>query len=104
MSNHTPGPWHITECHRDMEPRINASTAYGEIAVAKVCLFGTPATAANARLIRAAPELLEALRKIAFEPFGNPEASDRHILDAITEFARGAIAKAESSPVARGAA
>ena len=58
MSKHTPGPWHVDGCN------INAgSTAY--------LVANQRATAhqlrANARLIAAAPELLEALTRLLRE-------------------------------------
>lgn len=37
--------------------------------------------------------LIEALRRIAYEPFGDPEATDREVLDAITAFARANLPK-----------
>lgn len=47
------------------------------------------------RLILAAPELLEALKRIAFEPIGHPEASHQEVLDGVVHIARAAVAKAE---------
>lgn len=49
---------------------------------------------ANARLIAAAPDLLQALERIAFEPFGPADATHEQVLAAVTEFARTAIKKA----------
>jgi hypothetical protein len=54
MAKHTPGPW------------SNDGTEVGtgilhEIKIAKCCLVGYDETRANARLIAAAPELLELL-------------------------------------------
>jgi hypothetical protein len=37
--------------------------------------------------------LIEALRCIAYEPFGDPEATDREVLEAITAFARANLPK-----------
>ena len=49
---------------------------------------------ANVRLMAAAPELLKALNKIAFDQIGHAEASDREMLDEITRMAREAVKKA----------
>lgn len=43
-------------------------------------------------------ELLEALKRIAFEPFGPSDATHEQVLEAITELARAAIAKATAKP------
>lgn len=65
MKRHTPGPWHVGEKvdkphHYDLVGFGNGATHVGYISV-------TPATApeaeANATLIAAAPEMLEALKK-----------------------------------------
>lgn len=40
----------------------------------------------------AAPELLEALKKIAFEPLGDPEATHAEVLNSVEAIARRAIA------------
>jgi hypothetical protein len=50
---------------------------------------------AYARLIAAAPDLLEALKKIAFEPIGKSDATYREVLCGIEEIAKQAITKAE---------
>lgn len=85
MSKHTKGPWIV-------EPGVHGArihTADGEDMVAEgIC------NASDARLVAAAPELLEALRRIAYEPFGPSDATHEQVLDAITELARAAIAKA----------
>jgi hypothetical protein len=49
----------------------------------------------RARLIAAAPDLLEALRTIAYEPIGPSDASASFVLRGIEDIARAAIAKAE---------
>ena len=43
-----------------------------------------------------APAMLEALRRIAFEPIGHPEASPAQVLIQIADEARAIIAKIES--------
>jgi len=47
----------------------------------------------------AIPGLVEAVRKIAYEPFGHPEEDHKDILDAITWFARAALASATKEVV-----
>lgn len=59
MSKHTPGPW---------QTDIDGQTAYvvdadGNMAVCKI-MYARPEGPANARLISAAPDLLEALEAI----------------------------------------
>lgn len=95
MSTHTPGPWYLmpTAGH-DM---------HGQSAIAQEATGNTVAVAydgkADARLLAAAPELLEALRWFADElpsiirtncPLGVPMS----VLKA-HDIARAAIAKAE---------
>lgn len=43
----------------------------------------------------AAPAMLAALRRIAFDPIGAPDASHESVLEGIVEIAKAAIAKAE---------
>ena len=93
MSKHTPGPWkaHFEEAYFVTGPDLgrvammmNLRGAHG--------LGGRRSgdeSAANCRLIAAAPDLLEALRDMV---------SDHKDLSAATlRFARAAIAKAEGS-------
>jgi len=65
MSQHTPGPWIVTGEEREGErPHLCVETAKGGI-IANIhggCHYPTrPTILQNARLIAAAPELLEAL-------------------------------------------
>ena len=92
MSKHTPGPWQIGKnfgsvvCDTPV-PGIRGSDDteyYGGHLIAE------SVTEANARLIAAAPELLEALQDMV---------SDHASLSAATlAFARAAIAKATGAP------
>ena len=82
MTQHTPGPWHVqpfsdvtyvdSEMHSGFRTRICS-------------LRGKKDRLANARLISAAPELLESLQKLL---------TISHGPDCIIENARAAIAKA----------
>lgn len=96
---HTPGPWH----YRTHDGSIGSIDAADGTAVAQafqvnpISVDLTQASrVANAKLIAAAPELLEALKEIteAFEgrcaDWENPEFNDCY------NKARAAIAKAES--------
>ena len=83
MSKHTPGPWR--------SPREPNGKGHGW--QAGPAWLGTEAyseeTAANARLIAAAPELLESLKLLmADERIGGPDGAK----------ARAAIDKAEGKP------
>lgn len=100
MSNkHTPGPWHADglEIWATKAVRFNLTTV-GTPMIAAVCAHadmegGFPANA-NARLIAAAPELLEALQNM----LGLTEASDYMAFGEIEQQARAAIAKALGEP------
>lgn len=100
-AKHTPGPWHYqkesdayTHIVRDCEGAMIASTPQWSNGIAE----------ANARLIAAAPELLEALkaweelfmgdfaiRLVSNRPITN---GDQDVIDAVITKARNAIAKA----------
>ena len=58
-TKHTPGPWHVTEC--DGEYSINWPDCVG------IKPFKDERRKANAYLIAAAPELLEALKLVIAE-------------------------------------
>lgn len=108
---HTPGPWIVEEfCAADSCDGENAETAicaYANpdgtdgVAVAHVNRWTfkdqppTPESAANARLIAAAPELLSAL--VAIAEFG--EANGGAFALSAAKTARAAIAKATGETV-----
>lgn len=86
MNKHTPGPWHVVEgklTKSALEVHANSR------AICELWRRGNAKTElANARLIAAAPEMLEALQMIANElPCLDNLMSDK-------EIARAAIAKA----------
>ncbi len=67
MSTHTPGPWEYKPSEsRGDEHHIGNSQYFPIFTV--VC--GTPEARANARLIAAAPDLLEACKRLAPIDFG----------------------------------
>lgn len=98
QAQHTPGPWKVDETGEFIETEYPANLR-GEYT--HICDFRRPMGAeyrANARLIAAAPEMLEALREIhklwcCPAPKTMRDWSAR--CDVMTDYARAAIAKAE---------
>lgn len=91
IAKHTPGPWlvdHDTDITgSESSPEIGC---VGKVDIAHVYLRAVPGkTEANARLIAAAPDLLEALKAVL-----NSCLDSRGLADAYKQ-ARAAIAKAE---------
>lgn len=91
MSTHTPGPWVVSHDKKYDQQRISANDA--PIAVTK--------DEANARLIAAAPDLLDVARNVGGIDDGwlkgaHPELLRKAILQ-IRDEARAAIAKAEGA-------
>lgn len=103
-SVHTPGPWK-TDC-TDADGFSFVGSREALVAIVQYELFGSPSQAvamANARLIAAAPDLLEACRRLE-DQFAAYAANwrgdengwvDRIGLPQDREFARAAITKAE---------
>ena len=90
-TKHTPGPWilHPTAHH----PAVR-SIGTPDTGPRRICTVGTmngnPVDKANARLIAAAPELLEALQNI----IESVDKGNAAILCPLAAAARSAIAKA----------
>lgn len=60
--SHTPGPWWVEDSDHPMGEGREVYDGFGRTA----SVYGDPATAvANARLIACAPEMLDALKRIA---------------------------------------
>ena len=99
MSKHTPGPWKVSH-ETDISGIENdpANGCVGAVDVAHVYLRTVPGrTEANARLIAAAPELLEALSAFLRAPSvgsNGPGSSTIVVQDFNLRAARAAIAKA----------
>ena len=94
-AQHTPGPWHLSECAgQTTDAGICAESG---LHITDVGGYGMrdDQNEANARLIAAAPELLAALECLV--AVGNPSA-DPLVMFAATEKARAAIAKALGQP------
>lgn len=94
---HTPGPWH----YRTHDGSIGSIDAADGTAVAQafqvnpISVDLTQASrVANAKLIAAAPELLEALKEAL--PWIGGLANENRSVQAVYESIRAAIAKAES--------
>ena len=84
MSKQTSGAAEETKCScRVMIPRFRAD---GSVPRPQI---------ASCRMHDAAPEMLEALRTIAYEPIGRSDASHEAVLNEIVLIARAAIAKTE---------
>ena len=99
MSKHTPGPWEVKPYAWQrgnvsvFAPKFGRAP-YGACVAYTPCsdgVGGAEGALANARLIAAAPELLEALKRIDEMCAAPPNFSDA----TMQEIARAAIAKAE---------
>lgn len=62
MCDFTPGPWHVTAMHKGIRPSFHSPGENGGFAICEMYADGRDVVA-NARLIAAAPELLEALHE-----------------------------------------
>jgi hypothetical protein len=82
-TQHTLGPWHVTAYDQNTA-LVYAHTGHAATPITNVCT----ATEANARLIAAAPELLDFAETVAM---GNTEYAD------LERMARELIAKAGAS-------
>ena len=95
-AKHTPGPWFT---HRDgfssvyVEARVGGGMLQ-EVACCGPTNEGSDQQEANARLIAAAPELLDALRGLLALEEENLRGYDDIDVCAEVQFARAAIAKA----------
>ena len=95
MPKHTPGPWRVTEAHG--QTQVVAVNRHPEKAVTGIAdifdsIDGTREWGANARLIAAAPDMLEAL-KGALSEFD--QMSCECVDDDIYGYVEDAIKKAE---------
>ena len=95
---HTPGPWKVAENlfgnTASYEVYANVETKSGKGGYTRICQITPRDQKANARLIAAAPELLEALERLAYIctlPGVYPHV-EGHV-----ELARAAIAKAKGT-------
>jgi hypothetical protein len=97
QTQHTPGPWELAERSGRSDSRLAAVLNDAESDAYIIISASDPdEESANARLIAAAPELLDALRQVVIEATESPN-SDANRLELILELARAAIAKATGS-------
>lgn len=91
MSAHTPGPWHLVLWNRSIE-RIKYQPAEVQIGVKTLRVGNGADSDADARLIAAAPDLLEALKLVL-----EVGLADENGAGAASDAIHAAIAKAEGS-------
>ena len=95
MSKHTPGPWSkINICGGNEQDEFIIKKDQSVLANILVGMREHDENAANAALIAAAPDLLEALKRLLACPALNEEAVEPETLYAVKQ-AGAAIAKAE---------
>ena len=95
MADHTPGPWHVCG---DMIRSTVSNAAMRSVAKVYVSqMHGKPEAAANARLIAAAPDLLEACRALVSDCWRRSGVGLQDHEDGCEDCraARAAIARAE---------
>ncbi len=108
---HTPGPWtvHLPSDVQKVYPMfavhassqdLHSTLAQGifTLAEVKVAIGGEPVREANARLIAAAPDLLEAVKDALHymvAVLSDVEANEGDVEDVVIKSLRAAIAKAE---------
>lgn len=96
-SKHTPGPWDVDEGDKSTIYELDAANPIAEVFSDR----SAEENEANARLIAAAPELLDALTALldeaedVFVCMADATGIDRHNLPPQFAAARAAIAKAE---------
>ncbi len=98
MSKHTPGPWHYFETE-DGRCRVKPLNRKYIVAECSAMEPQCEEQRSNARLMAAAPELLEALNKlVAHVDFIPTDPYYRNETKELMGAARAAIAKAEAQP------
>ena len=92
MSKHTPGPWEVEEDirHEDEESQYTAgfdifSSDGASVVGCEGISGGSEVERANANLIAAAPDLLNALIDFLDDPMGDPEPCRKAIAKALGE-------------------
>lgn len=96
MSGHTPGPWKVHYGHNLGRPMCVAPV----VRWGGLCRPADPTTVANARLIAAAPTLLEALEAIAkglLETVDTPNPNGGDDIDYWLDLATTAISIAKGT-------
>lgn len=86
MSTHTPGPWMIGTSHDGFRTVSDGTKTICSVGAADVF----PAIEADARLIAAAPDLLQALKiAVRYMPTDNSEGTERYQVEQIIAQAEG---------------
>ena len=91
MKTHTPGPWHVSDDMYGVGNLLVAGVTASNAEPIANCGLGKTGKA-NARLIAAAPELLDALQTAAMALIGYTHRNE--IIENALDSARAAIAKA----------
>lgn len=97
MSAPTPAPWWITRRKNKVGQRLQPSITAGVYQIAVMSCVSSSEGEANARLIAAAPELLDVLRRVVAEcapDRGEKLRADRVWNELLAE-AEAVVAKAE---------
>lgn len=100
LVKHTPGPWQVDGDRNQSEMIIRQASSHGRIAYMEFTTGYADADEANARLIAAAPELLEALERLsafAEQMFASFAPVEQEELRPDLELAEAAIRKAKDS-------
>jgi len=92
---HTPGPWTLSEWEDRYDNALEVTGADGETICDNFPYYPHPVSPANARLIAAAPDLLEAL-ELLVRKYGEHEDGTPKDLNAY-DIACAAIAKATAT-------
>lgn len=98
MNNHTPGPWKAVEANTDYSGTFNRILSISDAEIAPARAYGDTEEQrhANARLIAAAPDLLDACKNIV-AACELTEDAYYDAIDTAMNIARAAIAKAEGT-------
>lgn len=91
---HTPGPWKIREAGQGIATKMVASCGEWEVFADDV---QRSRDQSDARLISAAPELLEALLKLRMQALQSPDLLNTKWGQEALDYAHAAIAKATGS-------
>lgn len=102
MSKHTPGPWSIEQfCHPyretgDVTVTSYTKTHHNPLRIGRAYnIIGRDETMSNARLIAAAPDMLEAIKKMLTQFADHAQYDDEGFDTSAIESAIAAVAKAE---------
>ena len=100
-AKHTPGPWHFDTALMDHADHLNVweANGIGHVAAVSKGLTPDPSAEANARLIAAAPDLLEALEEIARLPIAGSYPDGPCLERQDMNMVRAAIAKATGKEI-----